>query len=135
MLPYPARKHDRNQRCTTSSHARQEKNTNEKNKKIFRWSTVEHKAGEKAACIAREDTVIAKTRSLIVNQNQHEEIPNTHGFLAKCYDKEEESKFTTKQLSPNVQCRNLCKNPRKVNVSDKGKAKAALKSNTTLMRD
>ena len=89
----------------------------------------------KAACIAREDTVIAKIRSLIVNQTQYEEIPNTHGFLAKCYDKEEESKFTTKQLSPNVQCRNLWKNPRKVNVSDKWKAKAALKSNATLMRD
>ena len=41
------------------------------------------------------------------NEIQHEEIPNTHGFLAKCYDKEEESKFTTKQLSPYAQMQEI----------------------------
>ena len=67
----------------------------------------------KAACITREDTVIAKIRSLSVNQTQNEEIPNTHGFLAKCYDKEEKSKFTTKQLSPNVQMQKPLQKPQK----------------------
>ena len=89
----------------------------------------------KAACIAREDTVLAKSRSLSASQTQHEENPNTPGFLAECYHKEEECKFTTKQLSTNVQCRNLCKNPRQVNVSERRKAKVALKSNTTLMQN
>ena len=96
---------------------------------------VEHKAGEKPPVLLVKIPWSQKHDRYLSTEIQHEEIPNTHGFLAKCYDKEEESKFTTKQLSPNVQCRNLWKNPRKVNVSDKWKAKAALKSNATLMRD
>ena len=72
-------------------------------------------------------------RYLSVNQTQYAGIPHTYGFLAKCYDEDDESKFARKQLSTNVQCWDLRKTP-KVNVSDNGKAKAALKPNTTLMR-
>ena len=98
------------------------KNTNEKNKKIFRRSAVEHKAGESPHVSPPKLQWSQKIRSLSVNQTQHEEIPNTYGFLAKCYDEDEESKIATKQLSTNVQCWGLWKHQKSM-YQTRGKQK------------
>ena len=68
------------------------------------YTARKHESWRNAACITPEEIVIAKNHDRKCQPTQHEEIPNTHGFLAKFYDEDEESKIATKQLSTNVQC-------------------------------